>query len=164
MVMLLALIICEDGSFLKDWKLVSDIENKLILILAEDQYAEQEGDTAEQNAVEVSLGLKGNSVNQNASDKAQYVVQRIELVNGEELRGDNCFGVEYGGEVHEQHRADAPQKLRVTEEYHHRGKNESHAVAEHKEHEEDEGEQQNCLCGPSSRNQHHDKEGNKREK
>ena len=142
---------------------MSDVQYKFILVLFEDQNAKQERYNAKNDAEEIRLWFKRNAVDQDTADKAQNVVERIELVHRHKLRGNDVFGIEDRGQVHQKHREDAPKELCITEEHHHGCKDQSNAVAEQEEHQKHKGKQKNGGGNGGTRHQHHNKEGNQRE-
>ena len=130
----------------------SKIENKLILILAEDQCTDEEGDDAENRAPKVGGRLGSLLVHQDLTDKLNHVIQGVESVDRHKVGGNDGIGVEDRGEIHQQHGEDIPQELGIAEEYHHGGKDQSHAVAEQEQHDQGEGQQQSRGRNKGSRN------------
>ena len=149
--------------FLSVFSRGSDVKDKLILLFAEDEHAKQQGHGAQQNAKQISLRLGRNAVDQNAADEAEHVVHGVELVDGQEPFGNNGFGVEDRGQIHQEHRKDSPKELCIAEEHHQGCQDQSHAVAEHKEHEEHKGQEQERNAQGRTFNKQHQSQGNQRE-
>ena len=81
----------------------SNVENKLVLIFAEDHYADQKGNKADDKAEQVCLWLGRNAVHQNTAHESDHVIEGIELINRHKMIGNDGVGIENGGEIHQKH-------------------------------------------------------------
>ena len=112
----------------------SNIHYKHFFFFAEDEYTQQEGNEANNQAVKKRFGLGTYTVYQDRTHKANDVIQGIELVDGQEIIGNNGVGIEDGGQIHQEHREDIPQELCITEEYHQGCQDQAYAVSQEEEH------------------------------
>ena len=131
------------------------IQDKFVLILAENPQTEQQRHHRGHQAVQVGDRIGGDAANHDAAHEEENLVHGIHVVDGLELRGDDALGIEHRGQEVEHRQHHAPEELRIAEEDVHRGQKQTHTQAEHQQEPNDHRQQQQALVEGNAGDDHY---------